>query len=205
MKTRSSFQIDKSSSSISSRRGLPPLSPNPFPTRPWEVGMAGCEGLVGIPIVLGSDRAPYRVIVQGPGQALRVAAEDLKRIAVARPQVQDCLLLYVQAFLVQVSQTAAANGRFSARQRLARWLLMAHDRMSGNQLPLTHEYLALMLGTRRATVSTLVPELESLGAIRNRRGRVVLLDRSKLEEVAGPSYGTPEREYGRLIAPAARQ
>src|SRR5215208_2460139 len=172
---------------------------------PVEVGMAGCEGLVGIPIVLGSDRAPYQVVVQGPGEALRVAAGDLRRIMAARPGVQDCLLLYVQAFLVQVSQTAAANARFSARQRLARWLLMAHDRMSGNQLPLTHEYLALMLGTRRATVSTLVPELEALGAIRNRRGRVVLLDRLRLEEVAGPSYGTPEREYGRLIAPAARQ
>jgi len=92
----------------------------------------------------------------------------------ARRKVQDCLLLYVQAFLVQVSQTAAAKARFSARQRLARWLLMAHDRMTGNQLPLTHEYLALMLGTRRATASTLIPELDSLGVIRNRRGRVVL-------------------------------
>ena len=134
-----------------------------------------------------------------------VAAEDLRRIVMARRQVQDCLLLYVQAFLVQVSQTAAANARFSARQRLARWLLMAHDRMTGDQLPLTHEYLALMLGTRRATVSTLIPELESLGAIRNRRGRVVLLDRPKLEEVAGPSYGTPEQEYAHLIRPVAGQ
>ena len=185
-------------------KGLASTIAESTPDAPVEIGMAGCEGLVGIPIVLGSDRAPYRVVVQGPGEALRVAAQDLRRIVVARPGVQECLLLYVQAFLVQVSQTAAANARFSARQRLARWLLMAHDRMSGDQLPLTHEYLALMLGTRRATVSTLVPELESLGAIRNRRGRVVLLDRSKLEEVAGPSYGTPEREYGRLIAPVPR-
>src|SRR5829696_5755884 len=196
MATLSSFRIDKSSSSISSRRGLPPLSPNPLPTRPRRSGwLAARAWLVSL-----SCSEATEVIVQGPGEALRVAAEDLRRIVMARRQVQDCLLLYVQAFLVQVSQTAAANARFSARQRLARWLLMAHDRMTGDQLPLTHEYLALMLGTRRATVSTLIPELESLGAIRNRRGRVVLLDRSKLEEVAGPSYGTPEREYGRLIA-----
>jgi CRP-like cAMP-binding protein len=186
-------------------KGLASTIAESTPDAAAEIGMAGCEGLVGIPIVLGSDRAPYRVIVQGPGEALRVAAADLRRIVMARRQVQDCLLLYVQAFLVQVSQTAAANARFSARQRLARWLLMAHDRMTGDQLPLTHEYLALMLGTRRATVSTLIPELESLGAIRNRRGRVVLLDRPKLEEVAGPSYGTPEQEYAHLIRPVAGQ
>jgi CRP-like cAMP-binding protein len=180
-------------------RGLASTIAETTPDAHAEVGLVGCEGLVGIPVVLGADRAPHLVVVQGPGEALRVATDDLRRIMAARSQVQASLLLYVQAFLVQVSHTAAANARFSTRERLARWLLMAHDRMSGNQLPLTHEYLALMLGTRRATVSTLVPELEALGAIRNGRGRVVLLDRKKLEEVAGLSYGTPEREYARLI------
>ena len=118
-------------------KGLASTIAESTPDAAAEIGMAGREGLVGIPIVLGSDRAPYRVIVQGPGEALRVAAEDLRRIVMARRQVQDCLLLDVQAFLVQVSQTAAANARFSARQR------EAGPRSSG-----------------RATVSTLIPELE---------------------------------------------
>jgi len=117
-------------------KGLASTIAESTPDAAAEIGMAGCEGLVGIPIVLGSDRAPYRVTVQGPGEAFRVAAADLRRIVMARRQVEECLLLYEQAFLVQVSQTAAANARFSARQRLARWLLMA-DRMTGDQLPLT--------------------------------------------------------------------
>jgi CRP-like cAMP-binding protein len=181
-------------------RGLASTIAETAPDAHAEVGLVGCEGIVGIPVVLGADRAPYRVVIQGPGEALRIAADDLRRIMAARSQVQTSLLLYVQAFLVQVSQTAAVDARFSTRERLARWLLMAHDRMSGNQLPLTHEYLALMLGTRRATVSTLLPDLEGWGAIRNVRGRVMVLDRTKLAEIAGASYGAPEREYARLIA-----
>jgi hypothetical protein len=98
-------------------KGLASTIAESAPEAPVEVGMTGCEGLVSIPIVLGSDRAPFRVVVQGPGEALRVTADDLRRIVVARPQVQDCLLRYIQSFLVQISQTAAANARFSTRQR----------------------------------------------------------------------------------------
>src|SRR5215203_929179 len=136
------------------------------PNAPVEIGMAGCEGLVGIPIVLGSDRAPYRVVVQGPGEALRVAAQDLRRIVVARPGVQECLLLYVQAFLVQVSLTA---DRYYVSQAV---LQGKPERGSIARVP-APEIEALVISAMRSATAT-NPELSDGDLILNHLNRVTL-------------------------------
>jgi len=105
----------------------------------------------------------------------------------------------VQAFMVQMGQTALANGSFSLEQRLARWLLMCHDRVDGNDLATTHEFLSLMLGVRRAGVTVALQAFEERGLIATQRGQVTVLNRARLEAVAGDSYGAAEAEYERLI------
>ena len=107
------------------------------------------------------------------------------------------------SFQVQTAYTALSNGGYGIEERLARWLLMYDDRLDGNELPLTHEFLGIMLGVRRSSVTLTIQMLESAQVIAARRGRLILLDRAKLEVVAGDSYGTPEAEYERLIAGAA--
>jgi CRP-like cAMP-binding protein len=109
------------------------------------------------------------------------------------------LLRFAQAFMIQLGQTALANGIYQIEQRLARWLLMCHDRVDGDDLFTTHEFLSLMLGVRRAGVTLALQALEDRGLISTKRGQVTVLDRAKLEGVAGDSYGVPEAEYARLI------
>jgi CRP-like cAMP-binding protein len=123
---------------------------------------------------------------------LRAALEEnepLRRIA----------LIYSQAQLVQLAFTALANGRYTIDERLARWLLMCHDRLDTDVLPVTHEFLALMLGIRRAGVTTALHILEGAGIVKASRGRIEVLKRDELRESAGESYGAPEAEYERLI------
>src|SRR5215207_9787454 len=107
--------------------------------------------------------------------------------------------LPVQAFMIQVGQTALANGCHTLEQRLARWLLMCHDRVDGDEVFTTHEFLSLMLGVRRAGVTDALKILEERGLISTKRGRVTVLDRMGLDGVAGDSYGVCEAEYARLI------
>ena len=111
-----------------------------------EVGMIGNEGLVGVPVLLGADSSPLEAMVQIPGTALRMPAGAFRQEVGRRAGLLGVLLRYVQALHVQVSLTAACNGRHPLPERLARWLLTAHDRASGDQLPLSHEFLSLMLG-----------------------------------------------------------
>jgi CRP-like cAMP-binding protein len=117
--------------------------------------------------------------------------------------VRALLLRYAHVFMVQVAATALADGRYSIEQRLARWLLMCHDR-NGDDLALTHEFLALMLGVRRPGVTESLHILEGERMIKAQRGLITILDRQKLEARAGDSYGTPEAEYERLIGPFRR-
>ena len=98
-----------------------------------------------------------------------------------------------------MAHTALANGRYTIQERLARWLLMRHDRLDGDDLPLTHEFLSLMLGVRRSGVTEALHVLEGVAIVKTNRGRVAVLRRDKLEEIAGACYGLPEREYRRLI------
>jgi CRP-like cAMP-binding protein len=164
-----------------------------------EVANIGREGMAGFSVIQDLDRSIHRTFVQVAGSALRMKAEDLQEAMEASPTLRKLLNLYVHTVWVQTAHTALANGRFTINERLARWLLMSHDRLDNDDVPLTHEFLALMLGVRRAGVTTGLHILEGERIIKASRGHIRVLDRSKLEEKAGDSYGTPEAEYRRVI------
>lgn len=109
------------------------------------------------------------------------------------------LLRYVHVFMMQVAATALADGRYNVEQRTARWLLMAHDRLENDELPLTHDFLALMLGVRRSSVTNALHVVEGSRAIKASRSLIVVRDRDKLERLPGASYGLPESEYQRVL------
>jgi len=165
-----------------------------------EIGLVGPEGMVGTPLVLGTDRGPFTALIQGEGEALRIPAADLCAALDASPALRGLLGRYVQSFIAQVGGTAYANAELTIEARLARWILMYQDRMGQDDLPITHEFLSLMLGVRRPGVTAATHMLEGSGMIQARRGRITVLDREKLVEMAGGAYGAAEAEYERLIA-----
>jgi CRP-like cAMP-binding protein len=164
-----------------------------------EVGLIGCEGMSGTAVVLGGDRSPHSTYIQVVGEGQRLPANELRRAMDASGSVRTLLLKYVQVFMVQTAHTAIANARSHIDQRLARWILMAHDRTRDNTLPLTHEFLALMLAVRRPGVTEALQSLKRQKLIDSRRNQIIVLDREGIEQMAGNSYGMPEREYRRLI------
>jgi CRP-like cAMP-binding protein len=169
---------------------------------PVEVGLFGYEGMSGAVVVLRAGRAPYRSFVQvGGGMSLHLASDMLLDCCRRSATLSDVLLAYVHTLTIQAAATAAANAHFELPERLARWLLMCHDRIEDDRLELTHQFMAQMLAVRRSGVTTTLHTLEATGAIRSTRGLVTILDRARLAEIAGESYGSPEREYARLIAP----
>jgi len=167
-----------------------------------EVGNLGREGMAGTAIILGVDRTPLLTFMQVAGSALRMRADALQEAMESSRALRDLFLRYAQSVALQTAHTALANGRYTVPERLARWILMSHDRLDGDDVPLTHEFLALMLGVRRAGVTVNLHVLEGERMIKATRGHIRILDRSKLEEVAGDSYGLPEAEYARLIGSA---
>jgi CRP-like cAMP-binding protein len=164
-----------------------------------EVGLIGCEGMSGTAVVLGNDRSPHETYIQVAGEGQRMTASGLRDAMSRSLTLRDVLLRYVQVFMVQTAHTAIANARARLDARLARWLLMAHDRVRGDRVPLTHEFLSLMLGVRRAGVTEALHSLASQKFITARRGEVVILNRKGIERAAGSAYGTPEAEFRRLI------
>jgi CRP-like cAMP-binding protein len=164
-----------------------------------EAGIIGREGLTGLPVLLGMDRTPQECFIQTAGEGLRIRSDDLRQAMGASPSLQQHLLGFVQAFMIQMGQTALSNGCHSLEQRLARWLLMCHDRVDGDDLSTTHEFLSLMLGVRRAGVTIALQALEDREIIATKRGQITVLNRARLEAAAGDSYGVPEGEYARLI------
>ncbi|MBY2966285.1 Crp/Fnr family transcriptional regulator [Rhizobium leguminosarum] len=164
-----------------------------------EVGHIGFEGMAGLHVVLKTNTTPNRTFMQVAGSGLLVSVETFGRVLAAFPAVNDLFLQYMHCCDIQLAQSALANGRYNMHERLARWLLMCHDRLNGNDLPLTHEFLALMLGVRRSGVTNELHVIEGMRAIRSTRANVKVLDRERLEEIAAGSYGIPEREYERLI------
>jgi CRP-like cAMP-binding protein len=148
---------------------------------------------------MGADRAPFRTIVQVPGDGHRIEAGAFGEAIAASANLRNLLLRYVQALSVQTSYTALSNAVHPIEERLARWLLMSHDRADGNEVPLTHEFLSLMLAVRRPSVTTALHVLEGNRFITAERGLITIRDRARLEEFAGDSYGRPEAEYERLI------
>ena len=164
-----------------------------------EVGLIGCEGMSGTAVLLGSDQSPNSTYIQVAGEGQRIAPNALRKAVKASDTLQAVLLRYVHVFAMQTAHTAIANARARIGERLARWILMGHDRVKGNLLPLTHEFLALMLGVRRAGVTEALHLLESKALIRPSRGEIRVLDRKGLERMAGTYYGVPEAEFRRLV------
>ena len=170
-----------------------------------ELGLFGNDGMSGGPVLLGADQTPHRCFVQiDGGTSLHLSSDALLDACEQSATLRRVLLRFVHALAVQTAATASANAHYALPERLARWLLMCHDRVEGDRLPLTHEFMAQMLAVRRSGVTVTLHTLEATGAIRSTRGLVTVLDRARLREIAGDSYGTPEAEYARLIAPLGK-
>lgn len=167
--------------------------------RSVEVGVIGREGMTGMAVVLGAGRSPHETFIQVAGKGQRILAEKLRERLDDSEGLRRTLLRYGHVLAVQTAQTALSNGRDKLEERLARWLLMAQDRVGGNDLPLTHEFLAMMLGVRRPGVTIALNLLEKQGYIQTVRGVTTIIDRDGLEECANGSYGVPEAEFRRLF------
>ena len=153
-----------------------------------EVGIIGREGMTGLAIVLGDDRAQHETYIQVAGRGLRISAANLRKADERAPTLHRAMLRYANSFLQQTTTTALANGRSKMEERLARWLLMANDRIDGKEVPLTHEFLGLMLGTYRPGVTKAIKALEQEGLVAARRGGISILDRKGLEKRSNGTY-----------------
>jgi CRP-like cAMP-binding protein len=164
-----------------------------------EVGLVGREGMTGTSMILGADESPLSVYIQLEGMGYRIASEKIKAAMEVSVTLRQRLFLYVQSVIVQSATTTLINGRANAETRLARWLLMVHDRTNGNELHLTHEFMSVMLAVRRPWVTETLHVLEGKGYIRTSRGKITILNRAGLIGDAGGFYGVAEQEYENLM------
>jgi CRP-like cAMP-binding protein len=164
-----------------------------------EVGTIGNEGMAGLTVFLGPCTSPNRVFIQVAGDCLRIEAEALAVEAKKSPAINDLLLRHHLAFFNQVTQSIACNGLHSLTQRCCRWLLMTHDRVDGDDLPLTHEFLSLMLSVRRPGVTEALQNLQSQGLISAGRGTIKVVNRPGLEAACCECYRVVANEYQRLL------
>ena len=164
-----------------------------------EIGTTGREGMVGLPVFLGEEAGGMRAFAQIPGMALRIEAAVFARLAGPSGPLHTLLLQYTHAFLTQVAQTAACNSAHLVEQRCARWLLMTHDRVDGDEFPLTHEFLAFMLGVRRAGVTLAMGGLQDARLVHYVRDRVTVADRAGLEHASCECYEVVRAHYERLF------
>ena len=165
-----------------------------------EVGVIGWEGCTGHPVILGAGRSPLDTYVQVAGAGRRISAEHLLGAMSQSVSLRNLLFKSIQGFNLQVAFTALANGQATLDQRLARWLLMAHDRVQSGEISLTHDFLAIMLGVRRPGVTVSLTNLQDLGLIKKmKRGTLMVADRPGLEKLVSKFYGTPEAEMERLL------
>jgi CRP-like cAMP-binding protein len=156
---------------------------------PIEVGMIGREGMTGLSVVLDGDyRTIHETFMQIGGGGQCISADKLRGAIDASTTLHQVLLRFAHAFMIQATHTALANGRSKIEERLARWLLMAHDRVDGNELILTQQFLATMLGVRRSGVTVALQQLERIGLISHRRGRITILDRQALVTNSNGAY-----------------
>jgi CRP-like cAMP-binding protein len=164
-----------------------------------EIAIVGNEGIVGISLFMGGETTPSRAIVQSAGHAYRVAGQYLKDEFYRAGPLQRLLLRYTQALITQMAQTAVCNRHHSVDQQLCRWLLMSLDRLASNELSMTQELIANMLGVRREGVTESAGKLQKLGLINYNRGRILVLDRPRLEAHACECYGVVKKEFDRLL------
>jgi CRP-like cAMP-binding protein len=164
-----------------------------------EIATVGREGFVGVPVLLGVDRTPGDAFCQIAGDALRLRTGRFREELHRRPALRGILLRYTQSFINQISQNAACNRLHSIEQRCARWLLMTHDRVRVDRYLLTQEFLAQMLGVRRAGVSVVATRFQKEGFIRYGRGQLTIVNRRGLENAACACYGIMRREFDRPL------
>jgi CRP-like cAMP-binding protein len=164
-----------------------------------EIGMIGKEGMTGAVVVLGNGQSPLKSFAQVAGSAMVIEAHHLRKAMDAKPSMRDLFLTYVQVFFIQTSQTALANAAALLPQRLARWLLMCSDRLTSKKIPITHEFLSVMLGVQRPGVTIVINELEERGLIQTQRGLISIVDRKSLIKLSNGTYGVPEAQYERLL------
>jgi CRP-like cAMP-binding protein len=164
-----------------------------------EVATIGNEGMVSLTAFLGEEESPNRLIVQVPGEGLRMAADDLRAETRRDSPLRRLLVRYHTAFFEQIAQGVACNGLHHVQERCCRWILMTHDRVQSDEFPLTHEFLSHMLGVRRMSVTDVLKPLQDAGLIRNRRGRVTVLDRPGLEAAVCECYRTVQETFARLL------
>jgi CRP-like cAMP-binding protein len=169
--------------------------------RSVEIGVVGHEGIVGTPLVVGLNRGPYRGIMQISGNGFRIRADIFQEKLATAPQLRAILSRYVLTQGLQIAQIAACNRLHEIEQRLARWLLMCQDRVQSEFLPITHEFLAQMLGTGRPSVSLAAGILQKNGIIENSRGAVKILNRPELEASACECYKAIQQFNRTLTAP----
>jgi CRP-like cAMP-binding protein len=168
-----------------------------------EVGTIGSEGMVGLPVCLGDDDAPSSVYVQVPGTALQIDARIFRGELERSPALKLIVLRYAHAFFNQVAQSAACAHLHKVEQRCCRWLLMTRDRMPSGDFLLTHEFLGMMLGVRRTTVTDVMGSFQKAGLIRYRRGHVTILDEQALRQRACECYEISKLEFDRLLGDTA--
>jgi CRP-like cAMP-binding protein len=168
-----------------------------------EIAVVGNEGLIGVALFMGGETTPSRAIVQSAGHAFRLDGQRLKDEFHRNGGLQLLLLRYTQSLITQMAQTAVCNRHHSVDQQLCRWLLLSLDRLASNELVMTQELIANMLGVRREGVTEAAGKLQKLGAIRYSRGRITVLERPKLEELCCECYSVVKRESDRIQEMAA--
>ena len=164
-----------------------------------EMGLTGNDGIVGIALFMGGGTMPNRAVVQSAGTAIRMKAKVLQDEFSRGGPFQHWLLRYTQALITQISQTAVCNRLHSVEQQLCRWLLLSHDRINSDELIMTQELIADMLGVRREGVTVAAGHLQDIGAISYVRGRITILDREKLEQTVCECYRVVKEEFDRLL------
>ena len=166
-----------------------------------EVGIIGRDGMTGMTVVLGEESSPNETYIQVASEGSCLPADHLRSAMSKSPTLRSSLLRYANAFLIQASRTALVNGHSKIEERLARWLLMVHDRVDGNKLHLTHEFLATMLGARRPGVTIALNMLEYRGLIHAKRSEITIVDRAGLIKLTSGAYGPEEERH--LKGPSA--
>ena len=166
-----------------------------------EIAVVGNEGAIGVALFMGGETTPSRAIVQSAGSAFRLEGKRLKLEFNRHGEMLHVLLRYTQSLITQMAQTAVCNRHHSVNQQLCRWLLLSLDRLRSNELKMTQELIANMLGVRREGVTAAAGELQKAGVIRYSRGKITVLDREKLEQLSCECYSVVKRESDRLLNP----
>ncbi|MGH9563021.1 MAG: Crp/Fnr family transcriptional regulator [Terracidiphilus sp.] len=169
-----------------------------------EVGVIGREGFLGVPVALGGNSDSVEAMVQMEGLALRMTSQDFQALMDASAPFAVKMLQFARAMMTQLSQTAACNSRHSLAERLSRWLLMANERRDDDIVPLSHEFLSMMLGTRRAGITVALGALKHTGIIDSARSRITILNRKRLEQSACECYGAVRQQYATIFPDHAK-